>query len=52
MLATVNRTQGELSAALKKVFKVDDHLGIAMAGVTADGRIMCRFLRNECINYR
>lgn len=52
VLATLNRTQGELSSTLKKVFKVDDHLGIAMSGVTADGRILVRYMRTECINHR
>jgi 20S proteasome subunit alpha 6 len=52
VLATLNRTQAELSSTLKKMFKVDDHMGIAMSGVTADGRIMSRYMRNECLNHR
>lgn len=52
VLASFNRTQSELSSTLNKIFKVDDHMGIAMSGVTADGRILCRFMRNECINHR
>jgi 20S proteasome alpha/beta subunit len=52
VLASFNRTQSELSSTLNKIFKVDDHMGIAMSGVTADGRILCKFMRNECINHR
>lgn len=52
VLATLNRTQSELSSTIKKVFKCDDHMGIAVSGVTADGRIMCKFIRGECLNHR
>lgn len=31
---------------------MDDHLGIAISGLTADGRILCRYMRNECLNHR
>lgn len=27
-------------------------MGIAISGLTADGRILCRYMRNECLNYR
>jgi len=33
------------------VFDIDDHMGIAMAGLTADGRHLCKFMRSECLNY-
>ncbi|XP_072998524.1 proteasome subunit alpha type-1-like [Typha latifolia] len=51
VLATVNKAASELSSHQKKVFKVDDHIGVAIAGLTADGRVLSRFLRNECINH-
>jgi hypothetical protein len=34
-----------------QVFKIDDHMGIAISGLTADGRILCRYMRNECLNH-
>ncbi|XLU20289.1 hypothetical protein S245_056355, partial [Arachis hypogaea] len=46
--ATAN---SELSSHQKKIFKVDDHIGVAIAGLTADGRVLSRYMRNECINY-
>ncbi|GMH44750.1 hypothetical protein BSKO_12702 [Bryopsis sp. KO-2023] len=52
VLATLKRSQSELSSYQRKVFKIDDHLGIAISGLTADGRILCKYMRNECINYR
>ncbi|XLT56440.1 hypothetical protein HN873_049044 [Arachis hypogaea] len=41
----------ELSSHQKKIFKVDDHIGVAIARLTADGRVLSRYMRNECINY-
>lgn len=52
ILASLKRAPSELSSYTQKVFKVDDHLGIATAGLAADGRILCRYMRNECINHR
>ena len=52
MLATLHRKQSQLSSALNKIFKIDDHMGIAVSGVAADGRVMTRFMRNECLNHR
>ena len=52
MLATLKRAPSELSSYQRKVFKIDDHMGIAISGLTADGRILCRYMRNECINHR
>ncbi|XLS61848.1 hypothetical protein HN51_016076 [Arachis hypogaea] len=34
----------------KKIFKVHDHIGIAIAELIADGRVLSRYMRNECIN--
>ncbi|KAF8410574.1 hypothetical protein HHK36_003105 [Tetracentron sinense] len=51
VLASVNKANSELSSHQKKIFKVDDHIGIAIAGLTADGRVLSRYLRSECINH-
>ncbi len=52
VLATLKRSESELSSYQRKVFKIDDHMGIAIAGITADGRVLCRYMRNECLNHR
>jgi len=52
VLVTLKRAASELSSYQKKIFKVDDHMGVAIAGLTADGRILSRYMRNECINHR
>ena len=51
VLASVNKAQSELSSHQKKIFKVDHHIGVAIAGLTADGRVLSRYMRSECINY-
>lgn len=51
VLACVNKANSELSSHQKKIFKVDDHIGVAISGLTADGRVLSRYMRSECINY-
>lgn len=52
VLATLKRAESELSSFQRKAFKVDDHMGIAISGLTADGRVLCKYMRNECLNHR
>ena len=52
VLATLKRAPSELSSFARKVFKIDDHLGIAASGLASDGRVLCRYMRDECINHR
>lgn len=52
VLATLKRSESELSSFQRKVFKVDDHMGIAICGIAADGRVLCKYMRNECLNHR
>ncbi|KAK0575588.1 hypothetical protein LWI29_003296 [Acer saccharum] len=51
VLGCVNKANSELTSHQKKIFKVDDHIGVAIAGLTADGRVLSRYMRSECINY-
>ncbi len=27
-------------------------MGLAISGLTADGRVLCKYMRNECLNHR
>lgn len=51
VLAAVNKAASDLASHQRKVFRAADHVGVAIAGLTADGRVLSRFLRNECINH-
>ncbi len=52
VLATLKRAPSELSSFARKIFKIDDHLGIAASGLASDGRVLCRYMRNECLNHK
>lgn len=43
VLCGIKRLNVDLAEHQKKVFKIDDHLGIAVAGLTADGRTLARY---------
>ncbi|MEW5301049.1 MAG: hypothetical protein WDW38_009381 [Sanguina aurantia] len=52
VLATLKRSQSELSSYQRKMFKIDDHMGMAMAGLAGDARGLCKYMRNEAINHK
>jgi len=52
VLATLKRSNSELGSYQQKVFKIDDHMGIGIAGLTPDGRVLSRYMRSECLNHR
>jgi 20S proteasome subunit alpha 6 len=52
VIAALKRADNDLSSFQPKVFKVDEHLGIAVSGLISDGRVLCRYMRNECVNHR
>lgn len=45
VLAALKRSANELSSYQKKIFKVDDHIGIAISGLTADARSLAKCVR-------
>jgi len=48
----LQRSTSKLSSYQQKIFEVDENVGISIAGLTADARILCTWLRSECLNYR
>lgn len=40
MLLTLKRSTGELATYQKKLIRIDDHVGIAIAGLTSDARVL------------
>ena len=52
VVATLKRSSSELSSSLRKVFKIDDHMGIAISGLVSDGRSLCKYMRSECLNHK
>jgi len=52
VVVTLKRSSSELSSYQKKLFKIDDNMGIAIAGLVADARVLAKYMRTECINHR
>jgi len=52
VMVALKRASSELSAHQKKILPIDDHVGISIAGLTADARIISRWMRTECLNSR
>jgi 20S proteasome subunit alpha 6 len=50
VLCSSMRAQSELAEHQKKVMKIDDHMCIGIAGLTADARVLAEYMRNECLN--
>ena len=47
VLAAVKRSPGELASYQQKMFRLDDHMGIVISGLTADGRSLCKCVRGQ-----
>lgn len=52
ILVALKRAPSELSSYQKKILPIDDHTGIAIAGLTADARVLSNYMRSECLNSR
>ncbi|KAM8911142.1 proteasome subunit alpha type-1-like [Lycaon pictus] len=53
VLVALKRAQSsDLAAHQKKILHVDNHIGISIAGLTADARLLCNFMRQECLDSR
>lgn len=52
VVACVMHAPSEFSSFQPKIFKIDQHIGVAISGLTADGRGLCKFLREECLQHK
>lgn len=52
VLCALKRSPHELASFQKKLLKIDEHMGIAIAGLNADARMLAKFMRTECLNHR
>jgi len=52
VLVALRRAPSELSSSQRKIIPIDDHFGVSISGITADARVLSRFLRSECLNYK
>jgi 20S proteasome subunit alpha 6 len=52
VLASFKRSQSELAEHQQKIFKIDNHMCIGIAGLTADARVLAEYMRDECLNHK
>ncbi|KAG9317163.1 hypothetical protein JVU11DRAFT_1355 [Chiua virens] len=52
ILLALKRSTGELASYQQKMFRIDDHVGIAIAGLTSDARVLSNFMRQQALNER
>jgi 20S proteasome subunit alpha 6 len=50
VLAALMRSPNDLASHQKKIMKIDEHLCISMSGLTADGRSLVKYMRQEALN--
>ncbi|KAK7750605.1 Proteasome subunit alpha type-6 [Diatrype stigma] len=46
------RNAEELSSYQKKLFAIDEHVGLAIAGLTSDARVLSNFMKQQCLSQR
>lgn len=52
LLALKRSGASELSSYLQKIFVVDEHVGIAIAGLISDARVLSKYMRTEALRSR
>jgi 20S proteasome subunit alpha 6 len=52
VLLALKRSTGELASYQQKMFRIDDHAGIAIAGLTSDARVLSNFMRQQAMSER
>lgn len=49
VLVAVKRNAEELSSYQKKIVGIDDHLGVALAGLASDARVLSNFMKQQSL---
>lgn len=52
VICSLQRSLSDLASNQKKIFEIDTYCGVAISGMTADARILVRWMRNETLNHR
>ncbi|KAF9651218.1 20S proteasome subunit [Thelephora ganbajun] len=52
ILLALKRSTGELASYQQKMYRIDDHVGIAIAGLTSDARVLSNFMRQQAMAER
>lgn len=52
VIGAIKRSHNDLASHQEKVFKIDEHIGIAVSGLTADARTLATYMRSECLYHK
>jgi 20S proteasome subunit alpha 6 len=52
VLLALKRSTGELASYQKKLIRIDDHVAVAIAGLTSDARVLSNFMRQQAMSSR
>ncbi|KAI6191255.1 Proteasome subunit alpha type [Aphelenchoides bicaudatus] len=52
VLVALKRAANDLCLHQKKIYELDKHVGVSIAGLLSDGRILARFLQTESSSWR
>eukprot|EP00727_Mastigamoeba_balamuthi_P009529 m51a1_g5199 putative 20s proteasome subunit c2 (250) ;mRNA; r:211734-213049 len=52
VVVTLKRASSELGSHQQKTFRIDDHVGVAISGLCGDARVLCKFMRTECMSHK
>ncbi|KAL2067716.1 hypothetical protein VTL71DRAFT_15812 [Oculimacula yallundae] len=52
VLVAIKRNAEELSSYQKKVIAIDEHMGVALAGLASDARVLSNFMKQQSLSSR
>jgi len=52
VLVALKRAANELCSHQTKVYEIDEHIGISIAGLMSDARLLTKFMQSEALNWR
>ncbi|CZS92984.1 probable PROTEASOME COMPONENT C2 [Rhynchosporium agropyri] len=52
VLVAIKRNAEELSSYQKKIIAIDEHLGVALAGLASDARVLSNFMKQQSLSSR
>ena len=52
VLVALKRTPDELASYQRKLITIDDHIGVALAGLTSDARVLTKYMQAQALASR
>ncbi|CDJ43273.1 proteasome subunit alpha type 1, putative [Eimeria tenella] len=52
VLCSLKKSPSKLAGYQQKLFCIDEHVGVAISGITADAKVLCEIMRNACLQHK